>query len=133
MKKRHFFKIFFRILSAVCFLFILSCSSQDRVWVYKDPIQCLGNPWEQAWLAAHNDDWGLWHDLSDADQLQVFVKYYGDVGIEIHQYRQTFPYEFTCEACDCPRGDRIHCLINNNDVAKMVAWGFSLDIVIGKW
>ena len=29
---------------------------EGQVWVSIDPIQCLGNPWEQDWLLTHEYD-----------------------------------------------------------------------------
>ena len=50
----------FLSLAVICTLLILTISSCDlnsvnnadnsRAWVSIDPIQCLGNPWEQDWL-----------------------------------------------------------------------------------
>lgn len=66
-------------------LFIQSCTHEDRVWVFIDPIQCMGNPWEQAWLAEHDDDMELWRELGEHGELEVIEAYYEDLGIEINK------------------------------------------------
>ena len=100
-----------------------ACDQGNRVWVIIDPNQCLGNPWEQAWLEEHDDDYDA-YPKSEGDRRKIFVHYYEIKGVEIDKIKQTYPYDATCDGCDCPRGDRIHCLIHKDDVEQMVAWGF---------
>lgn len=102
---------------------IQTCDQGNRVWVFIDPIQCLGNPWEQAWLEEHNDDYDA-YPKSEEDRLKIFVHYYEIRSVEIYKIKQTYPYEDVCASCACPRGDRIRCLIHEDDVEQMVAWGF---------
>jgi len=86
---------------------------ENRVWVSIDPIQCGGNPWQQ--------------DRSGEDhmgELSVIKKYYEDRGIVICEMRRSWPYEATCLACSCPRGDRVYLYIDERGVEQMREWGF---------
>lgn len=108
-------------------LLLHTCEREDRQWVTIDPIQCMGNPWEQAWLEENNDDYQLWAAMDDLEKLNVFKQYYENLGIVIHRLRQSTPYEATCLACSCLRGDRIHCYINEDDTQQMLKLGFEIE------
>ncbi len=86
----------------------------------------MGNPWEQAWLAANNDDYDLYAELDNQQRLQVFKDYYEQLGITIHKVEQTYPYDAVCEACTCPRGDRLHIQIAKENVQQMLELDFKL-------
>lgn len=68
-----------------------ACDQGNRVWVIIDPIQCLGNPWEQAWLEEHDDDYDA-YPKSEGDRRKIFVHYYEIKGVEIDKIKQTYPY-----------------------------------------
>ncbi len=115
---------------AVLFYLQVSCSGDrfgprdDRVWFFIEPVQCMGNPWEYAWLEENNYDYELWREMTEQEKLEVFEEYYEDQGVQIYSIKYTWPYEATCDGCFCPNGDRIHCLIHENDIDQMVVWGF---------
>ena len=96
----------------------------DQSWVMIDPIQCMGNPWEQAWLEENNNDRDLWLEMEEQAKLDVFEEYYESKGVMIYEIRISLPYENTCAACNCPRGDRFHCRVDEDDVNQMLGWGF---------
>ena len=108
------------------FLIITSCEkiTDERVWVAVDPVQCMGNAWEKDWLEENNDDYELWRTFTIGDELDIIEKYYEELGIIIYDIKQENVYDITCEACGCPRGDRISCFINKSDVGQMLEWGF---------
>ena len=108
-------------------LLLQSCEQEDREWVIIDPIQCMGNPWEQAWLEKNNYENELWREMGEQEKLDVIEKYYEDREIDIYKIKRTVPYDATCDACGCPRGDRIHCYIDENDVDQMLEWGFEIE------
>ncbi len=118
------------LLSIILFLGFISqaCNEEEnREWVTIDPIQCMGNTWEQDGLENNNDDSELYVKLSDSERLQIFEQYFEKLGIEINKLEQTFPYDATCSACSCPRGDRIHCYINESDIDQMLSFGFKIE------
>ena len=108
-------------------LLIASCDEDGRVWMTIDPVQCLGNDWEQAWLEENGNNYELWAELSEADQLEIFKAYFESRGIAIHDILVTEPYEEVCQACTCPRGDRIHVLVDSDNLEQMMDWGFELE------
>ncbi len=105
-------------------LLLESCEQEYGEWVILDPIQCMGNPWEQAWLEENNYEYELWWEMTEQEKLDVFEKYYEDQGIVIYEIKRTSPYNVVCDGCSCPRGDRIHCNIDEDDVDQMMEWGF---------
>lgn len=118
------------LLSIILFLgyFSQACNEEEnREWVTIDPIQCMGNTWEHDWLENNNDDYELYAKFSDSERLQIFEQYFEKLGIEINKLEQTFPYDATCSACSCPRGDRIHCYINESDIDQMLSFGFKIE------
>ncbi len=117
------------IFTVIIFLGIISQGCEEdanREWVTIDPIQCMGNTWEQDWLEKNNDDYELYSKFSDSQRLQIFEQYFENLGIEIYKLEQTYPYDATCAACFCPRGDLIHCFINENDIDQMLSLGFKI-------
>ena len=117
------------IFTVIIFLGIFSQGCEEdanRQWVTIDPIQCMGNSWEQDWLENNNGDFELYSTLTNSQKLQIFEQYYKNLGIEVYKLEQTFPYTATCTACTCPRGDRIHCYINENDIDQVLSLGFKI-------
>ncbi|MEE9466260.1 MAG: hypothetical protein V3W14_11895 [Candidatus Neomarinimicrobiota bacterium] len=106
---------------SLSFMFWVNLNENERIWVSIDPIQCLGNPWEQDWLLAHEYDE---YPRDQWDQLRIFREFYEDQGVEIHGIEVTFPHEVVCGACFCPRGDRISCLVDEADLPAFLGWGF---------
>jgi len=118
------------ILLCLPLLLTISCLEDEEevyFWVSIDAIQCMGNPWEQDWLEKHDDNNDLWHDLSETEKMDVFKTYYKEQGVTIYDLKRTWPYETTCAACACKRGDRFYCYIEDADVDRMLEWGFVLD------
>ena len=108
-------------------IFMISCTNPVRTWVTIDPIQCMGNSWEQDWLEDNAEDYDLWNELDVSGRESVFINYYENQGIIIHEMKTSYPYDAVCLACICPRGDRIHCSVDDDDVDKMLELGFSVE------
>ena len=101
-----------------------SCQErEDLRWVSTDPIQCLGNSWEQDWLAQHDNDFSQ-YPRDEAGRLRIFREFFEEQGVNIHKIEVTFPYNGTCNGCACPRGDRISSLIDEAALPIMLEWGF---------
>lgn len=118
------------LLSIILFLGFISqaCNEEEnREWVTIDPIQCMENTWEHDWLANNNDDYELYSSFSDDERLQIFEQYFENLGIAIYKLDQTYPYDAVCAACSCPRGDRIHCYIDESDIDQMLSFGFKIE------
>jgi len=109
------------------FLLLNFCDEDGRIWMSIDPVQCLGNEWEQDWLEHTGNNYEVWTDLSEAEQLEIFKVFYEGQGVIIHELDVTYPYEDVCLACSCPRGDRIHILVDAGNLEQMLDWGFDLD------
>ena len=96
----------------------------DHIWVFIDPLQCLGNRWEQAWLEKHDYDYDS-YPTSESERLAILEEHYQNQGIEIYDIEHEWILETVCGACSCLKGDRIHCLIDESDVEQMSDWGFT--------
>ncbi len=117
------------LLSVILFLGVFSqaCKEEpNRQWVTIDPVQCMGNTWEQDWLEKNYDDYELYSKFTNNQRLQIFEQYFENLGILIYKLEQSYPYVATCDACNCPRGDRIHCYISENDIDQMLSFGFRI-------
>lgn len=106
--------------------FTISCN-ETWVWMSIDPVQCGGNPWEQLWLADHDNDYTKLYSLTSEEELTLIKEYYQTRGIVIYRIKRTYPYDATCAACTCPRGDRIHCSVNDRDIDRMLEMGFVVE------
>lgn len=93
-------------------------TSEKKIWMSIDPIQCLGNPWDKMVDRTAKD-------TREAEKQAMF-KYYGQRGIIVYDYGWEQTHEFVCEACDCPRGDTINLYVKEEDIGKMRSMGFRL-------
>jgi hypothetical protein len=96
---------------------------EETTWVEIDPIQCLGNPWEQDWLESHNNDYASY---PRDDEFEVIKDYYEKQGIAIFDVKSERKYEIVCEACSCPRGDSLSLLVSDSDVGVMLELGYKI-------
>ena len=92
------------------------------VWVTIDPIQCLGNPWEQDWLRTHK-----YHQYprDERTRLRIFREYYEPQGITLYEVKASVWAEAVWAACSCPTGQRLHCRIDEDDLELMLALGIT--------
>ena len=101
---------------AVCLLTLMlalalgiACSKSDnneqgRVTIAYREVQCLENPWQQAWLSAHP---GQRYPSDDAADRDVFIAYWREAGIglmNVRRERYLQPGAVVCQACTCPTG-----------------------------
>jgi hypothetical protein len=55
-----------------------------QTWVATEPVQCLGNPWEQDWLERYGNNYAAYP--GDAGAQDGIVKgYYGRLGITVSE------------------------------------------------
>lgn len=117
----------FKVVIISLVLFLFACENDGQIWMNITPIQCLGNPWEQAWLEANDHDYDLWSALSDDEELDVFEDYYEDQGIIFYDIQVSWVYGSVCAACSCPRGDVISVLVDQEDVDFLTDLGFVVE------
>ena len=103
----------------------LGCEQEETagIWVTIDPIQCLSNAWEQDWLLTHDNDYDA-YPRDEEGRLHIFYEFFEAQGVTIHEVKVTIWAEVVCDACSCPTGERIHCLIDEGDLPVMREWGF---------
>ena len=97
--------------------------ADTKLWVAIDPIQCLGNAWEQDWLASHDNDYDA-YPRDEENRLSIFREFYEQQGVAIYETKVSIILEDVCAACGCPTGERIHCLIDEAGLPAMLDWGF---------
>jgi len=94
--------------------FVLSKPAEAQVWVSIDPIQCQGNPWDKE----------VAPEGKEGDEKTNVILFYGKQGIEIFSIESAQVHEIVCQACSCPRGDRLYLEVSANDARKLVTQGF---------
>ena len=102
-------------------------SDEDSVWVVISPVQCMGNPWERDWLERDGNTQSSWIELTAEEKINIFTEYYSVVGVEIEEVQVSYWEGDVCAACNCPRGDLLHCLIDRKDQEVMIELGFELE------
>jgi len=111
------------LIFAIC-LFSVSCDKgTDQATVFIDPIQCLGNPWDIAWLTSHEYDE---YPKTNSGRLEIFKDYYEKQGINIYDVYSEWVYNAVCAACSCPTGERYYCSVGEEDVDFLLESGFQL-------
>ncbi len=98
----------------------------QRAWVANEPIQCLGNPWEQDWLERHANDYSA-YPMDQAAQNTILTEYYSRQGVRIYTIVSIPKYQGTCDACGCPRGDMLYLLVGRDDTREMIQLGYRLE------
>lgn len=113
---------------------ILGCNDSDtlqppdRAWVATAPIQCLGNDWEQDWLASHDGDYNAYPRDPDG-RSQIIIAYYERQEVEVFQVVREPWEEGVCAACSCAAGFTLYLMVPEEDVATMENLGFHQVVV----
>lgn len=87
--------------------------------------QCLTNPWQQDWLAAHP---GEQFPEDDAAHAAIFEAYWRDQGIALTDARRERSLAgdaIVCQACNCPNGFGWTATAPSGDIADAEAAGFT--------
>lgn len=95
----------------------------DRTWVATEPIQCLGNPWEEDWLERHGNNYSA-YPQDKGSQNAIVREYYARLGVEVTDIISVPKYQAVCLACVCARGDVLYLLVRDEDVGTMLVLGF---------
>ena len=114
------------------------------VWVGTDPVQCLGNPWEQDWLQqfvpkdggegvvtqpAYPQDDPL---VIEAPEAEIIRSYYERLSIEIrslksYTYEEKFGEDITvCAACECAQGYSLYLQVPSDQLEQMIDLGWQI-------
>jgi len=127
-----------RMLFAVLLLFFFACRSKkesmsgEYVRMQIEPVQCLGNPWEQDWLEVHGmkyEDYprGRPRQL-EAEEKEIIRSFFEKEGIRIYKIEGIpFPDSvMVCDACDCPQGYTLEVWAAPGDTARLRTFGFKI-------
>ncbi len=119
----------------VAAVFLLAgCSGSDTfkpedLWVKISPLQCYQNPWEQAWLQEHRqqypDDDALHTALAQQSESDIITSFYKQKGIEVKNVRIRKTAEVTCAGCNCSTGNTNFLAIHKRYLNKMKKEGYS--------
>jgi hypothetical protein len=121
---------------------VIGCSDEDGAgwgprtprlfWVACEPIQCLGNPWEQDWLERHGWDYGAYpKDPAtvglEPEEIAIIKDYYRRLGVMVHEVESRMKYDQVCAACSCPEGHTLYLMVPQRDVELTLSWGYRLE------
>ena len=93
--------------------------AEPLVWLQIDPIQCQGNPWEQG---VEPNTAGENAKVREERLVRDYLM--KSFSIKLVGFKQTQVYENVCDACSCPRGDRIEIQVAESAVETLAlkAW-----------
>ena len=126
-------------LVTVAALGLVSCQQQQvlapvppdlgRAWVATEPIQCLGNAWEQDWLASHHGDYASYpRDPAkpglEPAEVEIIKDFYRRRGVVVFEAATKGRYEAVCAACTCPEGYTLYLEVRRQDVNAMISLGY---------
>ncbi len=98
-------------------------------WVALEPVQCLGNPWEQDWLSQDGHDPESYPKNPTLKGLEpaefdIVRNFYLVHGVEVLDSAWAPKFEVVCMACSCPEGHTMFLLVRARDVEAMHALGY---------
>ena len=104
----------------------------ETTWVAMEPVQCLGNPWEQDWLENHDGDYDSYpkdpaRPGLEPEEFEVIQDYYNGGGVGVFEGRTASKYDSVCLACSCPEGHTLFLQVRDQDVEAMVGWGYRVE------
>lgn len=86
--------------------------TENTVWMEMNPVQCMGNPWEQM------------SGYVKKEEADFVMKHFSGKGVSVKKVVFKKTMEYVCEACSCPRGDTMYLLIERASESKMADLGF---------
>lgn len=101
-------------------------------WVAIEPTQCRSNPWEQDWLAQHDDDYDGYpaDDMKaglEPEEFAIITDYYARQGVEVRAGATAPRYEDVCKACFCVAGHTMFLQVRESDVETMISFGYRVE------
>lgn len=109
------------ILISILATLIASCGNSKNaqnkiVWLTIDPIQCLGNPWEKAWVAENSyEEYPIGHPREfETVEEMILREYFTNQDIVISKVQhKSYPEDMmVCEACSCPAGYHLYIAVD---------------------
>lgn len=91
--------------------------------IYRE-VQCLGNPWERAWLAAHPGEQFPTNEPARRDIFEAYWRVQGIDVADVRRERYLKEDEVVCQACTCPTGFEWRVRVAQDKVAAALALGF---------
>lgn len=127
---KYFSIVLLLVLNGLAGCLITDSDESNDTWMSISPIQCLGNPWEQDWLASHDDDYESYPADPSKPGLEpgekaVIRKYYEGQGVRIIQLDSKQWDGAVCLACSCPAGYTLLASVDMVDRKRMLELGFS--------
>ena len=108
-----------RLLTGLLLIGLWSCNNSkesaqqapaETIWMVTQPVQCLGNPWEEAWLLANDQKAAAYPRgevrVVEAEEAAIIRQFFEDKGIAVYAVKGVpFPEgTMVCDACHCPQG-----------------------------
>jgi hypothetical protein len=115
------------ILSLVsCQQTVLAPIQPGRVWVAAEPVQCLGNAWEQDWMTSHDGPYPKDHSRPglEPEEVAILRDYYERQGVTVFRVTTRAKYAVVCEACSCAEGYTLYLQVRDQDLEKMLSLGY---------
>jgi hypothetical protein len=126
------FQVLLVLAMAGCQAQDATTSSPEGIWMETDPVQCLGNPWEKAWLSNHNGDYGDYPKGKprevEPQEATIIKDFFEAEGIGILDLDwQSYPEDaMVCDACSCPQGFTLYLKVKEQNRKALEAYGFNL-------
>jgi len=101
-----------------------------EIWMEIEPVQCLGNLWEKAWLEKHSgayDQYPKGHPRKVEEAEKVIIRdFFESQGIRVIKVEAVpFPDDvMVCDACDCPQGYTLYILTDKEGAEKLKKFNF---------
>ncbi|MEE9270920.1 MAG: hypothetical protein V3V49_11745 [Candidatus Krumholzibacteria bacterium] len=104
----------------------------NRVWVAIEPIQCLGNPWEQDWLKSNEDSYSAYpkdptRQGLTPEEFEIIKDFYSRQGVVVFEGETRPKYDNVCLACSCPEGHTLYLWVRAGDVETMISFGYRVE------
>ncbi len=128
-----------RVVVLACVLGLFSCKHAaflgpwgpelHKRWVATEPIQCLGNPWEQDWLKSHDGDYASYpkdptRPGLEPEEIEIIKDFYRRQGVVVFEVDTRPKYLAVCAACLCPEGHTLYLRVRLEDLETMLALGY---------
>lgn len=127
---RYFSVVLLLSLNGLAGCLISSVNQIGQTWMSIAPIQCMGNPWEQDWLASHNNDYDSYPadpttPELEAGEKEIIRDYFARQGVRIERLDSKQFDGAVCLACSCPAGYTMFALIDDVAKDRMLELGFA--------
>lgn len=102
-----------------------------KTWVEIDPIQCLGNPWEQDWLKSHNNDYHSYphsaysEGIDDGESI-IIKDFYKKQGITVFDVRSGYGDKVIWASCSSSTGYTLYLMVSESSVDKMLNLNYTM-------